>query len=106
MEKVRINFIVADYYDYVGTNPYYSRKERMLFSIPEQFKKNGYNIKFKTIYNKSFHWFKYYRVHMSLRMSEETLREILLKDEKYYGNIISNVSYKIIKKCQKEEVIC
>ena len=30
MEKYRIAFTVQDYYDYVGTSPYYSIKERML----------------------------------------------------------------------------
>ena len=39
MEKYRIAFTVQDYYDYVGTNPYYSIKERMLRSIPESLKK-------------------------------------------------------------------
>ena len=40
MEKYRITFTVQDYYDYIGTNPRYSIKERMLESIPDLFKKN------------------------------------------------------------------
>ena len=49
MEKYRIVFTVQDYYDYIGTNPCYSIKERMLQSIPDLFRENGYNIKFKCI---------------------------------------------------------
>ena len=95
--KYRIAFTVQDYYDYVGTNPYYSTKERMLQSIPEQFKKNGYNIKFKRIYNKLYPWSKYYRVHMSVRMTESEIKQVL----DWYENAsfkLNNVSYKLITK--------
>lgn len=93
MEKYRIAFTVQDYYDYVGTNPYYSIKERMLDSIPDLFKKNGYNIKFKCI--KLYSW--YYRVHMSVRMTEEEIKQVL----DWYENAsfkLDNVSYKLITK--------
>ena len=88
MEKYRIAFTVQDYYDYIGTNPYYSIKERMLQSIPQQFKDNGYNIKFKCIHK----WHKYYRVHISVRMCEKDIKRVLSMITLY------NVSYKLITK--------
>jgi len=94
MEKYRIAFTIQDYYDYIGTSPYYSIKERMLQSIPDTFKKNGYNIKFKCI---QYSWSKYYRVHMSVRMTEEDIKQVL--DE--YKNTdfkLKNISYKLIIK--------
>lgn len=93
MEKYRIAFTVQDYFDYIGTNPYYSTKERMLESIPNFFKKNGYNIKFKCIHK----WHKYYRVHMSVRMCEKDIKQVL----DWYKNAsfrLNNVSYKLITK--------
>jgi hypothetical protein len=97
MEKYRITFTVQDYYDYIGTNPRYSIKERMLESIPDLFKKNGYNIKFKRILNKLYPWYKYYRVHMSVRMTEKEIKQVLdwYKDASFKLN---NVSYKLITK--------
>ena len=38
MKKYRINLTVEDYFDYVGTNPFMSVKDRMLFSLPEEFR--------------------------------------------------------------------
>ena len=100
MEKYRIAFTVQDYYDYVGTSPYYSTKERMLKSIPEEFERNGYNIKFKCIHNilhPLYPWYKYYRVHMSVRMTEEEIKKVLdqYKDASFKLN---NISYKLITK--------
>lgn len=97
MEKYRIAFTVQDYYDYVGTNPYYSTKERMLESIPDSFRQNGYNIKFKCIHNKLYPWFKYYRVHMSVRMCEKDIKHVLdwYKDSSFKFN---NISCKLITK--------
>ena len=97
MEKYKISFTVQDYFDYVGTSPYYSTKERMLESIPEQFKKNGYNIKFKRVHNKVYPWYKHYRVHMSVRMYEKDIKQVL----DWYKNAsfrLYNVSYKLITK--------
>ena len=93
MEKYRIAFTVQDYYDYVGINPYYSIKERMLKSIPEEFEQNGYNIKFKCIHN----LYKYHRVHMSVSMTEEEIKKVF---ERYKNTIfeLSNISYKLITK--------
>ena len=94
MEKYRIAFTIQDCYDYVGTNPYYSIKERMLESIPEQFKKNGYNIKFKKIVS---WWHIYYRVHMSVRMTEEEIQKVFDWHKKAsFG--LDNTSYKLINK--------
>lgn len=97
MEKYRISFTVQDYYDYVGTNLYCSIKERMLDSIPYLFKNNGYNIKFKCIHNKLYPWHKYYRVHMSARMCEKDIRQVLdwYKDTSFR---LGNISYKLITK--------
>ena len=97
MEKYRIAFTVQDYYDYVGTSPCYSTKERMLKSIPGKFERNGYNIKFKCIHNILYPWYKYYRVHMSVRMTEKEIKQVLdwYKDASFRLN---NVSYKLITK--------
>ena len=97
MEKYRIAFTVRDYYDYIGTNPYYSIKKRMLESIPDLFKKNGYNIKFKCIYNKLCPWNKYYRVRMSVRMTEEEIQKIFNWNNGASFHLY-DVSYKLITK--------
>ena len=97
MKKYRIAFTIQDYYDYIGTYPYYSIKERMLESIPDLFKKNGYNIKFKRVRNELYPWCKCYRVHMSVRMTEKEIRQVL----DWYENAsfkLDNVSYKLITK--------
>lgn len=97
MEKYRIAFTVQDFYDYVGTNHYCSTKERMLVSIPDLFKHNGYNIKFKKIYCKLYPWSTWYRVHMSVRMSEGKIQTVF----NWYKNTsfgIYNISYKLITK--------
>lgn len=94
MKKYRVAFTIEDYYDYVGTNPCYSLKKRMLGSIPEQFRQSGYNIKFKTL---RCPWHKYYRVHMSVKMTEEEIKEVF---EEYKNMMFSlnNTSYKLITK--------
>lgn len=97
MEKYRIAFTVLDYYDYVRTNLYCSIKERMLDSIPYLFKDNGYNIKFKYIHNKLYPWYKYYRVHMSVRMTEEEIKKVL-DCYKSTSFRFDNISYKLITK--------
>jgi len=90
MEKYRIAFTIEDYYDYIG----YSIKERMLQSIPDLFRENGYNIKFKTLH---YYQHKYYRVHMSVRMTEEKIKEVF---EEYKDMMfeLNNTSYKLITK--------
>jgi len=99
MEKIRIKFTIRDYYDYIGTNPYYSTyystKERMLNSIPKEFKKVGYNIKFKKIENRLYSWMAFYRIHMSLKMQEEQLKNILERYKDMYL-FLDNISYKVI----------
>lgn len=98
MEKYRISFTVQDYYDYIGTNPYYSIKERMLESIPEQFKKNGYNIKFKKISYKSQPWSTWYRVHISVKMTEKEIQKVFDWWHKGVSFCLYNTSYKLITK--------
>ena len=94
MEKYRIAFTVEDYYDYIGTNPYYSVKKRMLESIPEQFRQSGYNIKFKTLHR---YWHKYYRVHMSVKMTEEEIKKVF-EEYKNMSFDLNHTSYKLITK--------
>lgn len=91
MEKYRISFTVEDYYDYIGTNPCYSLKKRMLESIPEQFRQSGYNIKFKTLRG----WIRYYRVHMSVKMTEEEIKKVF---EEYKNMMfdLNHTSYRLI----------
>lgn len=90
MEKYRIAFTVQDYYNYVGTSPCCSTKRRMLNSIPTLFKATGYNIKFKCIRNK-------FRIHMSVRMSEKEIKEVIDWYESTNFKLY-NVSYKLITK--------
>ena len=71
----------------------------MLESIPDLFKKNGYNIKFKCVHNKLYPWYKYkyYRVHMSVRMCEKDIKQVL----DWYKNAsfkLNNISCKLITK--------
>ena len=97
MEKYRIAFTVQDYYDYIGTNPNYNTKERMLESIPDLFKKNGYNIKFKKVSYGLCPWSTWYRVHMSVKMCEKDIKQVL----SWYNDAsfrLNNVSYKLITK--------
>ena len=92
MEKYRIAFTVQDYFEYTGVSPFLSIKERMLRSIPDLFKENGYNIKFKRVHNELYSWYTFYRVHISVRMSEEEIKRVL------NSNLLYNVSYKLITK--------
>ena len=63
----------------------------MLKSIPDLFKDNGYNIKFKCVHNELFPWYTFYRVHISVRMSEEEIKKVLNR------NVLYKVSYKLMK---------
>lgn len=92
--KIRINFTIQDYYDYINTSSWYSTKEKMLKSIPNEFRKVGYNIKFKEL---RIGRNKCYRVHMSLKMTEEELKKILKGCENFCHKP-ENVSYKLITK--------
>lgn len=96
MKKYRINLTVEDYFDYVGTHPSLSLKDRMLFSLPEEFK-NGYNIKFKVVHNKMHPWYRHYRVHLSLITTEEIIHKVI---KRYLTSILymcNNITYKEIK---------
>ena len=99
MKKYRINLTVEDYFDYVGTHPYLSIKDRMIFSLPEEFKK-GYNIKFKQIENCIFPWKKMYRVHLSIITTEKIIQEVINR-YKTTGFIVNIITYKEIKKWEK-----
>ena len=96
MKKYRINLTVEDYFDYVGTNPSLSTKDRMLFSLPEEFR-NGYNIKFKVVESNVYPWVRHYRVHLSLITTEETIQKVI---ERYKTTMykVNKITYKEIKK--------
>jgi len=96
MKKYRINLTVEDYFDYVGTNPSLSIKDRMLFSLPEEFK-NGYNIKFKVIEGDVYPWIRHYRVHLSLITDVEIIQKVI---ERYKTTMykVNKITYKEIKK--------
>ena len=96
MKKYRINLTVQDYYDYVGTRPFISTRDRMLASIPSEFEK-GYNIKFKVIkHPRSWGFSKFYRVHLSLITTEETIQKVI-KGYKSTMFLCNNITYKEIK---------
>lgn len=73
--KYRIKLTVRDYYDYVGTNPYYSKFQRVKDSIPYEFTKTLYNLKYKII--KSKRYGKWYRVSFSVKMTESEILSVL-----------------------------
>ena len=91
--KYRINFTIEDYYNYVGTNPCLSRSTRVGDSIPYEFYVRGYNLKFKVL---RIGYKTYYRVHISVRMTESEILQVLEK-YKSYSHSLENVSYKVIK---------
>lgn len=96
MKKYRINLTVEDYFDYVGTNPPLSTKDRMLFSLPEEFR-NGYNIKFKIVKSNVYSWVRHYRVHLSLITDVEVIQKVI---ERYKTTMykVNKITYKEIKK--------
>jgi len=93
MEKIRLNLTVEDYYDYVGTSPYYSTVKRVIDSLPYEFRK-GYNLKFKMLKKRS-DYRKWYRVHITVVTSLETVEKVL-KDNQRYMHRFEDLSYKII----------
>lgn len=99
MKKYRINLTVEDYFDYVGTHPSMSVRDRMLFSLPEEFKK-GYNIKFKKFHS----WHDFYRVHLSLITTEEAIQKVI-ETYKTTMFICNNITYKEIKKVWLESKV-
>ena len=103
MKKYRINLTVEDYFDYVGTNPFLTTKDRMLFSLPGEFK-DGYNIKFKVIKHRMYPWHRYYRVHLSLITNEERIQKVINR-YKTTGFNCGEITYKEIKRVwQKSKV--
>ena len=101
-KKYRINLTVEDYFDWVGTNPNLSRRDRMIESLPEEFNK-GYNIKFKTLKDSVFYWKTVYRVHLSLITTEEEIQNVINR-YKSTSFITYKITYKEIKKWEKEKV--
>lgn len=96
MEKIRLNLTVEDYYDYVGTNPYYNTLRRVKDSLPYEFSK-GYNLKFKML-KKISYYRKWYRVHITVMMPIETLDKVV-KDNQTKMHRFEDLSYRII--CRK-----
>lgn len=95
--KYRINFTAEDYFDYVGTNPYYPLKKRVMESIPYEFRDSSYNLKFKIIKDRSWSYKKWYRVHFSVDMEESRILEIFKRYEDYCHKP-EEWSYKVIKR--------
>ena len=94
--KIRVNLTIEDYFDYLGTHPHYSKRERVLQSLPYEFRDNLYNLKFKEL--KSFTWKRHYRVHFSIDMTEERFLSIIER-VKDYCHKPEEVTYKVIKGC-------
>jgi hypothetical protein len=90
--KVRINLTIRDYYSYVGTNPFYSLKKRVIHSLPTELEK-GYNLKFKKLKQ----YGNYYRVHISVKVDDISIISNLEDKYKMYGLKPTNVSWKVIK---------
>ncbi len=94
MKKIRFNLSIEDYYDYVGTNPHKSLKNRALESLPQELRE-GYNMKFKRIVRPySFH--KWYRIHITAKITDKQL-EKMLKDNGVFAHQFDNFSYKVIQ---------
>lgn len=100
--KYRIKLTIEDYYTYVGTDPSYSLRKRVLESIPQGFK-NPYNIKVKKLaprtsmilgYIPNYH--TYYRVQFSVDMDESEIVKIL-SDSARLCRSARHYSYKKIK---------
>lgn len=96
MQKYRVKFTVEDYYDYLGgSKPYISLRKRLLASIPDEFHKALYNLKFKKI-SKAFSFHTYYRVQFSVKMEENEIVKIFER-RKNWCHAPENWSYKPIK---------
>lgn len=98
MEKYRVSFTMLDYFDYVGTDPFYSLKERVMRSLPYEFRKNLYNLKFKIV--KNFTYKKWYRVHFSVLMEESDIQRVIHSYDDATWKL-ENVKCKKIKGCNR-----
>lgn len=98
--KIRFNLTVEDYYDYIGSNPCKSLIDRVKQSLPRQLEK-GYNMKFKVLKINS--WNKWYRVHITADINEETLNQ-MLSDNVIYMHKFSDLSYKSLHRNPNKKV--
>ncbi len=72
---MKISITVEDYFDYIGTNPYYSEKERMILSLPSELEKSTI-LEFKKVKVENS-WSKWYKVSLTIDLSEEKLKSML-----------------------------
>ena len=84
---------VEDYYDYVGTRPFYSIRNRAIDSLPLEFRNDLYNFKFKRIKGR---WHKWYRVSFSIDTTQEEI-EYVLKENETFMHQFEDMVYKPIK---------
>jgi hypothetical protein len=77
--KIRFKLTVEDYYDYVGTSPLIRLTSRVKSSLPSQLQE-GYNMKFKVV-KEPYSWTKWYRVHISADITQESLDRMLSNNE-------------------------
>ncbi len=96
--KYRVNLTIMDYYDYVGTHPSMSLRDRVLESLPYQFKDSAYNLKFKVL--RTAYWKRNYRVHFTVNMEESKLIKIF-EEYKDYCHRAENYSYKVVSRTPK-----
>ena len=98
MPKIRVNVTIQDWYNYIGNSTHHSTPKRVMDSIPYEFKDaNLYNLKYKKI--KGW-YYKLYRVHFTVIMTEEKLRSIL----EWHRNSacrFEDATYKVIKGCNE-----
>jgi len=90
--KLRVNCTTE-----ISGSSYFSKRERIIASLPYELK-GLYNLKFKELKPKSWHL---YRIHFSVKMTEEELLSIL---DKYKDFCIKpeDVTYRVIKKGRNE----
>ena len=97
--KWRIKFTCEDWYDYIGNNTWDSLRKRAIESMPQQIKYGKfYNFKFKRVISFPYrHWHKFYRVSVSIEMTEEEILYMIKECESFmhhYGNF----SYRLISR--------
>ena len=78
---MKISITVEDYFDYIGTNPPYSEKERMLQSLPSELIKSTI-LEFEKVRVEDS-YSKWYKVSLTIDLSEEKLKSMLKSNIKY-----------------------
>lgn len=97
--KWRIKFTCEDWYDYIGSNTWVSLRKRAIESMLQQIKYGKfYNFKFKRVVSFPYaHWHKFYRVSVSIEMTEEEILYMIKECESFMHHY-SNFSYRQISR--------